>query len=102
MKHFLTAEGKKQLEEKLNYYKSTKRVEVSKKIANQRVKEIMKSVLHLKMLLIPSITGLWDCIGMHSVASPQCSHWRWKGPALSKKVSCPPVGMEEGKVDFRE
>lgn len=54
------------------------------------------------MLLIPSITGLWDCIGMHSVASPQCSHWRWKGPALSKKVSCPPVGMEEGKVDFRE
>ena len=36
MTHFLTAEGKKQLEEKLNYYKSTKRVEVSKKIAIAR------------------------------------------------------------------
>lgn len=36
MTHFLTAEGKKQLEEKLAYYKSTKRVEVSQKIAVAR------------------------------------------------------------------
>jgi len=36
MTHFLTAEGKKQLEEKLNYYKSTKRVEASEKIAIAR------------------------------------------------------------------
>ena len=36
MTHFLTAEGKKQLEEKLSYYKSTKRVEVSQKIAIAR------------------------------------------------------------------
>ena len=36
MTHFLTAEGKKQLEEKLNYYKATKRVEVAQKIAIAR------------------------------------------------------------------
>lgn len=36
MTHFLTSEGKKQLEEKLNYYKATKRVEVSEKIAIAR------------------------------------------------------------------
>ncbi len=36
MTHFLTAEGKKQLEEKLNYYKSTRRVEASEKIAIAR------------------------------------------------------------------
>lgn len=36
MTHFLTAEGKKQLEEKLNYYKSVKRIEVSEKIAIAR------------------------------------------------------------------
>lgn len=36
MTHFLTAEGKKQLEEKLAYYKSTKRIEVSQKIAVAR------------------------------------------------------------------
>ncbi len=36
MTHFLTAEGKKQLEEKLNYYKSTRRVEASEKIAVAR------------------------------------------------------------------
>jgi transcription elongation factor GreA len=36
MTHFLTAEGKKQLQEKLNYYKSTRRVEASKKIAIAR------------------------------------------------------------------
>ena len=36
MTHFLTLEGKKQLEEKLNYYKSVKRIEVSKKIAVAR------------------------------------------------------------------
>ena len=31
MVHLLTVEGKKQLEEKLNYYKTVRRVEVSKK-----------------------------------------------------------------------
>ena len=31
MVHVLTPEGKKQLEEKLNYYKTVRRVEVSKK-----------------------------------------------------------------------
>ena len=36
MTHFLTAEGKKQLEEKLSYYKSTKRVEATKRIAIAR------------------------------------------------------------------
>ena len=36
MTHFLTAEGKKQLEEKLKLYKSTKRVEASEKIAIAR------------------------------------------------------------------
>ncbi len=36
MTHFLTAEGKKQLEEKLNYYKSTRRLEASEKIAVAR------------------------------------------------------------------
>ena len=36
MTHFLTAEGKKQLEEKLAYYKSTRRVEASKRIAIAR------------------------------------------------------------------
>lgn len=36
MTHFLTLEGKKQLEEKLNYYKSVKRIEVSEKIATAR------------------------------------------------------------------
>ncbi len=36
MTHFLTADGKKQLEEKLNYYKSTRRVEASEKIAIAR------------------------------------------------------------------
>ena len=36
MTHYLTAEGKKQLEEKLNYYKSTKRIEASEKIAVAR------------------------------------------------------------------
>lgn len=36
MTHFLTAEGKKQLEEKLNYFKSVKRNEVSEKIATAR------------------------------------------------------------------
>ncbi len=36
MTHFLTAEGKKQLEEKLNYYKSTRRIEASEKIAVAR------------------------------------------------------------------
>lgn len=36
MTHFLTAEGKKQLEEKLSYYKSTKRIEVAQKIAVAR------------------------------------------------------------------
>lgn len=36
MTHFLTAEGKKQLEEKLAYYKSTRRIEVSQKIAVAR------------------------------------------------------------------
>jgi len=36
MTHFLTLEGKKQLEEKLNYYKSVKRNEVSEKIATAR------------------------------------------------------------------
>lgn len=36
MTHFLTAEGKKQLEEKLSYYKSTRRVEVAQKIAVAR------------------------------------------------------------------
>lgn len=36
MTHFLTAEGKKQLEEKLNYYKSKRRVEASEKIAIAR------------------------------------------------------------------
>ena len=36
MTHFLTAEGKKQLEEKLNYYKSTRRLEASEKIAIAR------------------------------------------------------------------
>ncbi|MBP3344619.1 MAG: transcription elongation factor GreA [Clostridia bacterium] len=36
MTHFLTPEGKKQLEEKLSYYKSTKRVEVTQRIAIAR------------------------------------------------------------------
>ena len=36
MTHFLTAEGKKQLQEKLNYYKSVRRIEVSEKIATAR------------------------------------------------------------------
>ena len=36
MTHFLTAEGKKQLEEKLNYYKATRRGEASEKIAIAR------------------------------------------------------------------
>lgn len=36
MTHFLTLEGKKQLEEKLNYYKSVKRIEASEKIAAAR------------------------------------------------------------------
>ncbi len=36
MTHFLTAEGKKQLEEKLAYYKSTRRIEASEKIAIAR------------------------------------------------------------------
>lgn len=36
MTHFLTLEGKKQLIEKLNYYKSVKRNEVSEKIAIAR------------------------------------------------------------------
>ena len=36
MTHFLTPEGKKQLEEKLAYYKSTRRVEVAQKIAIAR------------------------------------------------------------------
>ena len=36
MAHILTPEGKKQLEEKLNYYKTVKRVEVSKKIGIAR------------------------------------------------------------------
>jgi len=35
-KHYLTAEGKKQLEEKLAYYKSVKRPEVVKKIGSAR------------------------------------------------------------------
>ena len=35
-KHYLTAEGKKQLEEKLNYYKAVKRPEVVKKIGQAR------------------------------------------------------------------
>ena len=36
MVHYLTPEGKKQLEEKLNYYKTVRRVEVSKKIGIAR------------------------------------------------------------------
>ncbi len=36
MVHVLTPEGKKQLEEKLNYYKTVRRVEVSKKIGIAR------------------------------------------------------------------
>lgn len=36
MVHVLTREGKKQLEEKLNYYKTVRRVEVSKKIGVAR------------------------------------------------------------------
>ena len=36
MTHFLTAEGKKQLEEKLNYYKAKRRLEASEKIAVAR------------------------------------------------------------------
>ena len=36
MAHILTPEGKKQLEEKLNYYKTVRRVEVSKKIGKAR------------------------------------------------------------------
>ena len=36
MTHILTPEGKKQLEEKLNYYKTVRRVEVSKKIGIAR------------------------------------------------------------------
>lgn len=36
MAHILTPEGKKQLEEKLNYYKTVRRVEVSKKIGIAR------------------------------------------------------------------
>lgn len=36
MTHFLTAEGKKQLQEKLNFYKSVRRIEVSEKIATAR------------------------------------------------------------------
>ena len=36
MTHFLTAEGKKQMEEKLNYYKSVRRVEVREKIGIAR------------------------------------------------------------------
>ncbi len=36
MVHLLTVEGKKQLEEKLNYYKTVRRVEVSKKIGAAR------------------------------------------------------------------
>ena len=36
MTHFLTPEGKKQLEDKLNYYKQVKRIEVSKKIGIAR------------------------------------------------------------------
>lgn len=36
MTHFLTLEGKKQLQDKLNYYKSTRRVEASEKIAIAR------------------------------------------------------------------
>ena len=36
MVHLLTVEGKKQLEEKLNYYKTVRRVEVSKKIGIAR------------------------------------------------------------------
>ena len=36
MTHFLTPEGKKQLEEKLNYYKQVRRFEVSKKIGIAR------------------------------------------------------------------
>lgn len=36
MVHLLTLEGKKQLEEKLNYYKTVRRVEVSKKIGAAR------------------------------------------------------------------
>lgn len=35
-KHYLTAEGKKQLEEKLNYYKAVKRPEVVAKIGQAR------------------------------------------------------------------
>ncbi len=35
-KHYLTAEGKKQLEEKLAYYKSVRRAEVAKKIGEAR------------------------------------------------------------------
>ena len=36
MTHFLTLEGKKQLEEKLNYFKSVRRIEVAEKIAAAR------------------------------------------------------------------
>ena len=36
MTHILTPEGKKQLEEKLDYYRKVKRVEVSKKIGTAR------------------------------------------------------------------
>lgn len=36
MTHFLTVEGRKQLQDKLNYYKSTRRVEASEKIAIAR------------------------------------------------------------------
>ena len=36
MTHILTPEGKKQLEEKLNYYKTIRRVEVAKKIGAAR------------------------------------------------------------------
>ena len=36
MAHILTLEGKKQLQEKLNYYKTVKRVEVAKKIGAAR------------------------------------------------------------------
>ena len=36
MTHFLTPEGKKQLEEKLSYYKSVKRVEAAQRIAVAR------------------------------------------------------------------
>lgn len=49
------------------------------------------------MFLISIVTGSW--VEMCSAASSQGSHWSWTGLAVNRKVSCPPVHTEEGKVE---